>query len=355
MARKQWSDQDKARFAEEREQRLVELQNQLEHGLSEMMTATGWTAWLRIATRFHTYSFRNQVLICQQHPEATQVAGYRAWQAAGRQVRRGERSITVVAPVTKPVVDADGQPELDEKGNKRRRISGFKPSPVFDISQTDGPDLPVRPQTLAIELEGDAPPGMWDSLAGYVAAQGFQLMSSTELGRVDGVTRWAPPEVLIREGLSPAHAATVLAHEAGHVSLHDPGAGKSLPCRGVTEVEAESFAYVVAAHHGLDTAPTSFEYLAGWATAAAKKAGCSPEQIMADTAERIRTAVGVYLDSAEQNTSPHPATSYTRAVRAQLHVEATAPSLERSLIHRPEHRRTTARTRPAIAPGQGSM
>lgn len=349
MARKHWNAQDKARFAEEREQRLAELQDQLQHGLSEMMTANGWTAWLQIAARFHTYSLRNQVLICQQRPEATQVAGYRAWQAAGRQVRRGERSITVIAPVTKPVIDADGQPELDEQGNKRRRITGFKPSPVFDIAQTDGPDLPERPQPSIIELEGDAPPGMWDSLANYVTAHGFHLMSSSELGRVDGMTRWRPPEVLIREGLSPAHAATVLAHEAGHVSLHDPGAGKPPPCRGVVEVEAESFAYVVAAHHGLDTAPTSFEYLAGWASAAAKKAGCSAEQIMAETAERIRTAVGVYLDSTEQHTSPHPSTSYTRAVRAQLRLDATTPPSEKRLVNRPEHRRTTAATRPAIA------
>lgn len=348
MARRELDAAQKAELEQKRQERVSQLQEELAKGIEAMMSGGGWAEWLEMARRFPQYSLRNQVLILRQNPNATQVAGYRAWQAMGRQVRRGERAIAVMAPIARTVTDDEaGRREGEERG---RRIVGFKPSSVFDISQTDGPPLPCSGP--AVQLRGAAPPGMWDSVAGFIIAHGFTVGESTVLGRADGVTRYPTREVLIKQGLPPAESAAALAHEAGHVALHAPAERPPAHCRGMVEVETESFAYVVSAEHGLDSQPTSFDYIAGWATEAARQRDCSTSQILTETAERVRQAVIGYLKHREGPSGHHPAMAYAVDMNRRLRSPGL-PANRSGTIHHTAERHHTLIHRPQRPPSPG--
>jgi hypothetical protein len=251
--------------------KLEELQAQIEAGVAELVGGEDWQRWLSVAARFPRYSFRNQLLILAQRPDARAVMGYRAWQALGHQVRRGERSIDILAPCTYKAKAKNTEPESDdpsdedrddsEEGRPRRILRGFRVAHVFDISQTDGGHVtpPARPALL----EGDAPAGLWDTLAAQIRAAGFTLGRATIPSRANGVTNFAARTVTIAEHLAAAQACKTLAHELAHTALHD-GSEYAMGCRGRAEIEAESVAYIVCHAAGLTTAAYSFGYVAHW-------------------------------------------------------------------------------------------
>lgn len=224
---------------------------QLVQAVSSLVTSDDWQAMLNVAQRFHRYSPSNCLLIMLQCPDATQVAGYRKWQELGRQVRKGERSIRILAPVVIKKPDPE-KPNEEPKP----RVVGFRGTSVFDVSQTDGDDLPdVSPELLTGEEPGD----VWDKLAKQVAAQGFMLERG-DCGRANGVTMHLERRVIVRPDLEPAQACKTLAHELAHVIMH----ADDRPCRGQIEVEAESVAYLVTDALGIDSAGYTFPYVAGW-------------------------------------------------------------------------------------------
>ncbi len=294
-------DRDAAETA--RKATLESMHSQLAERVGSLDSLETWGAWLRFANSFHRYSFNNTVLIWSQKPEATMVAGYRAWQAKGRQVRRGERSIKVFGPVTtrEPKLDDQGRPEraADGKPVQEVRIVGVKPVSVFDVSQTDGDPLPEPPQ--ATLLTGQAPPGLWDALQGFVEAQGYTV-SRGDCGDANGVTMFDSRQVRVRADIDDAAAVKTLAHEAGHVLLHAPDQRQPFTCRGVIEVEAESVAFMVTAAHGLDASQYTFNYVAGWAHQAATPDGPSVEEIVKATGQRVIGAT----DRILQATQPAP-------------------------------------------------
>ena len=313
---RQTTAEDKHVWAQQRQEKLTALQGQLADGLQQLMEATGWMAWLKVAQHFHTYSLNNQVLITIQSPSATQVAGYRAWQATGRQVRKGEKGISILAPVTAPRTSPDGHPVLDANGTQLRGIVGVKPATVFDISQTDGPLLP-RPTEARTLLQGHAPEGMWDNLEQYASRAGFKV----HIGdcEAEGLTHFLRRDITILRGFAPAHSASVLAHEVGHATMHDPHTDKgqaTIPCRGLVEVEAESFAWLVNNDWGLDSTPDSFHYLAGWTASAAKEKNTTPLEILTATAGRVRAAATHYLDYRHHNQA-HPVTALAEQVNRE--------------------------------------
>jgi len=279
-------DRDAALAA--RQETLEALHTQLAERVGSLDSAEEWGAWLRFATSFHRYSFNNTVLIWSQRPDATLIAGYRAWQAKGRQVRRGETAIKVLGPVLKraPKLDRDGEPVLDAEGKPVYgvQIVGVKPVSVFDVAQTDGDPLPERP--TAQLLTGQAPPGLWDSLQRFVEAEGYAV-SCGDCGTSNGQTDFLQHQVRVRDDIDDAQAVKTLAHEAGHVLLHAPERRDGLDCRGLIEVEAESVAYLVTAAHGLDASQYTFNYVAGWAHRAAAAVGASVEEIVKSTGQRV--------------------------------------------------------------------
>lgn len=294
-------DRDAAETA--RKATLESMHSQLAERVGSLDSLEAWGAWLRFANSFHRYSFNNTVLIWSQRPEATMVAGYRAWQAKGRQVRRGEQSIKVFGPVTtrEPKLDDQGRPVCgaDGKPVQEVRIVGVKPVSVFDVSQTDGDPLPEPPPAKL--LTGQAPPGLWDALQGFVEAQGYRV-SRGDCGDANGVTMFDSRQVRVRADIDDAAAVKTLAHEAGHVLLHAPDQRQPFTCRGVIEVEAESVAFMVTAAHGLDASQYTFNYVAGWAHQAATPDGPSVEDIVKATGQRVIGAT----DRILQTTQPAP-------------------------------------------------
>ena len=233
-----------------------ELLEQLHQGIEALTTTEAWTAWLDVARHLPSYSLNNLILLWTQKPEATQVAGYRAWKALGRQVRKGERGLRILAPCTYKTTD-------DETGEERHVVRGFRSVAVFDISQTDGDPLPSAP---VVTLTGEVPRLFRQQLSCLIRAEGFTFRQGPmPHGHEDanGVTDWGTRTVTVRDDLTDAQAAKTTAHELAHVLLHGPGCRLD---RGTREVEAESVAYLVCATAGLDASGYSFGYVAGWAS-----------------------------------------------------------------------------------------
>jgi antirestriction protein ArdC len=286
--------------------KIEDLQAEIESGVADLVAGEGWQRWLAIAAKFPRYSFRNQLLIRAQRPDARLVMGYRAWQALGHQVRRGEQSISILAPCTyktkKAQLEAD-RPDGDpsdtdnEEGNGmgRRVLRGFRAAHVFDITQTDG-DAVQPPERPAL-LEGEAPTGLWDALAARIAAAGYTLSRADIPNGANGVTDFASKLVTVALHLSPAQAAKTLAHELAHTQMHD-GTEYAAGCRGRAEIEAESVAYIICHTAGLTTAGYSFGYVAHWANGDPKE--------LHRTAERVAAAARTILEATGHLTGADP-------------------------------------------------
>jgi len=201
----------------------------LELAVLDVQDSDTFKAYLRMAAKFHKYSFGNILLIASQRPEATRVAGFRTWQALGRFVRRGEKGIAIVVPFRSLRDNDEGEVE-----ERVRFGAGY----VFDVSQTEGPDLPEVEVPL---LTGDG------------GAAGFWQLATR--------TIWIAP------GLSTDQAAKTFAHELAHA--FDPESATYAEWRGEREAVAEAVAFVVCERYGLDTSARSVPYIAGWSQDAA--------------------------------------------------------------------------------------
>jgi antirestriction protein ArdC len=262
-----------------REDRVAALVEELHDGVSLLTTTEGWHSFLATAVRFHRYSFWNTVAILCQRPDATRIAGYQTWRRLGRQVRRGERGIRILAPCTYRVRDEETD---DDPG--RLVLRGWRVATVFDLVQTDGQPLPEPPVTM---LDGDAPAGLRDQLAALIRSDGYEftvapLPTGTPAGAL-GVTDHATRHVTVRADLPDAQQAKTTAHELAHVRLH-----RGTTDRPTAEIEAESVAYVVCGAVGLATDAYSFGYLATWASG-------DTDAIRA-TGERVITSARAVLD-----------------------------------------------------------
>lgn len=316
---------------------VAELHQQLADAVARIETGEQWQAWLAFAQSLHQYSFNNLILIWAQCPTATAVASYRTWQGLNRQVRRGEKAIRVLAPMTRRVPVADQQDEKvvrdDGSTVHRHQILGFKPVPVFDIAQTDGPDLPQPPGPVL--LAGEAPTGLWDALVGEVSERGYRLLRGPvdKLAGANGVTKIVEREVWVRDDVDDAQAVKTLTHELAHVMLHtDPA--QPTNCAGIREVEAESVAHLVMAAHGLDTGAYTFPYVAVWAQPVAAAEHKRLTDIITRTGTRVVQTAHTILDAVPPATEPDPAgAALTARVTAStersrdLHDQAAFPAL----------------------------
>lgn len=283
-----------------------------------LQSSADWKAALDTAARFHRYSFGNSLLIAASHarsyaegrvpdPQPDLVAGYRTWQGLGRQVMRGQQGHTILCPRTRTVRDAatpDGDdrtesraepPDGDVVVSARRRVTGWTTATVFSLSQTEGDPLPLPPRPVL--LQGAAPPGLWDGLVAQLQDLGFGVVTvptSDDIRGANGVTNFTTRLVRVRTDMDDAAQVKTLAHELGHVLLHDPARTGTDPReihRGVLEVEAESVAYLIGAAHGMDTTGYTLPYVATWA------GGKDPAATVRSTAERVVRTARTILDS----------------------------------------------------------
>ena len=300
-----------------RRETVEQLHQQLADGIASLDNRDEWQRYLIFARGFHHYSFANQLLLMVAKPEATAVAGYRAWQAKGYQVRRGEKAIRILGPVTRrlPLNDPTGRPPLDEQGRQRhgQEIIGVRPVSVWDISQTDGPPVPEAPQPVL--LTGQAPPGLWDSLSEIVVQQGYRLERG-DCGSANGLTSYAERIVRVRDDVDEASQVRTLAHEIGHVLLADPAqVGGLVDCRGLREVEAESIAFMVSEAHGLRSGQYTFNYVTGWASQASDT--LTAEQVVRATGQRVIDTV----DKILAHTKPATTSSEILAAAVETSVD----------------------------------
>ena len=248
----------------------------LESGVEELFTSNRYQEFLKTMAKFHNYSFNNTMLIAMQRPDATLVTSYKNWQSMGRQVMKGEKGITIIAPAPykkmkekevldenqRPIMGTDGKPKTEQV---EVTVPHFKAVTVFDIAQTSGePIQTLEPELLTAAVQD------FDSFM-----QAIQKISPVPIrfdeidGNANGYYHNADKEIVIKKGLSESQTLKTAIHETAHAKLHDKEIMESLGVekdRLTKEVEAESVAYCVCSSFGLDTSDYSFPYIAGWSS-----------------------------------------------------------------------------------------
>ncbi|HUZ26601.1 MAG TPA: toprim domain-containing protein [Streptosporangiaceae bacterium] len=297
------------------EQALAELRERAAGQTRALASGEDWARWLRIAARFPGWSFTNVMLIVGQWPAATLVAGYDQWQARGRQVRKGEPGIQVIAEPGQPP-GAVGQQRAGRAGRGTLRQEAGKPwvAYVWDVSQTTGP--PVHDPAEPFPDHSAMLPGLWDALTWLARREGFAVERAVS-GDGDGETSWSGHRIRVNAGLDGLAAARALLHELGHVlahggAVHVPGESTA-GCRGVRKVEADSVTFIVAARLGMDTSLYTWPFVASWAGSDPR---ARPEETVRAAGSRITQAAAViisHLDAALFGTSAGD----TPAVRAE--------------------------------------
>lgn len=300
-----------------RDAKLDELHERLTGAVEQLVTGEDWKRTLEFAARFRARSFGNTLLIWAQHldafdqgrlpsPEPTYVAGYKQWQSLGRQVEKGQPGYMIFAPVTGRFASSTpqdaaswrrlGRFEKPKPGEAvHSRMVGAKPAYVWDVSQTAGDPIPQRPSPVL--LEGEAPEGLWEGLAGLVEAEGFAVRRVEHAGMIhgaNGLTDYTSRTVAVRTDMDAAAQVKTLAHELAHVKLHGPNNPDATGHRGIGEVEAESVALMIGAAHGMDTSSYTIPYVSGWAGTVKDK---DPAEVVQAIGERVRKAAGAILDA----------------------------------------------------------
>ena len=256
--------------------KLKEITDKLENGIKGIFEGGQYKTYLNILSKFHNYSFNNCLLIAIQKPDATLVAGFNAWKKNfKRHVKKGEKGIKIIAPAPykakkeveqldakgKPIVGADGKPVKEEL---EITIPAFTVATVFDVSQTDGEPLP---QLGTGELTGSVE--QYNDF--FIVLKGVSPVpidfEKIKTG-AKGYFHIAEKRIAINEGMSGLQTLKTLIHEIAHARIHDidKNAPKDIsrPDRRTREVEAESIAYTVCQHYGIDTSDYSFGYIAEW-------------------------------------------------------------------------------------------
>ena len=231
----------------------------LEEGVSEVFKGGRIKEYLDVMSRFYDYSPRNCMLILMQRPDATRVASYRKWQSDfGRQVKKGEKAIRILAPVPRKFTTKEIDPDTGQEVEHEHKWTGFRAVPVFDVSQTEGEELPSLTSRLTGGLEGFE--AMRDRITEAVPVPVEFDADITANGCYDPVDK----AIKVKGGLGEQQTIKTLLHEWAHSLLHADGAEHEGDSRDAKEVQAEGTAYIVCNALGIDASDYSFGYVAGW-------------------------------------------------------------------------------------------
>ena len=289
-------------------EKLKEITDRLEQGIAELFDSERYKEYLRVMSKFHNYSFNNTLLIAMQKPDASLVAGFSAWKNNfGRNVMKGQKGIKIIAPspykikqemqkidphTQKPIIGKDGKPVTEEK---EVTIPAYKVVSVFDVSQTEGKELP----DIAVdELTGDVD-RYKDFFAALEKTSPVPIAFENIEGGSHGYYHLEDKRIAINEGMSELQTLKTAIHEIAHAKLHDidlnaPKDEQPRVDRRTREVEAESVAYTVCQHYGLDTSDYSFGYVAGWSS------GRELSELKSSL-ETIRSAAAEIINSIDEN------------------------------------------------------
>lgn len=278
-------------------EKMKQTLDKLEAGVMEFFTSEKYITYLQVMSKFHTYSANNQVLIAMQMPEATAVAGYNSWiRNFDRHVKRGEKSITILAPMkVKIKIDTDRRDADGKIIQEERETIKFRPVSVFDVSQTEGKPLPQ----IISELAGNV--SRYEQLLDAARqAAPYPIEIRAVEGSAKGWCNFTQEKIIIKEGMSEAQTLKTAFHETAHARIH---AGDTDKSREQKEVEAESIAYVVCSHFGLDTSDYTFGYVATWAGRQDINLLKQSMQTISQTAKAIITDVERAMEEPELTAS----------------------------------------------------
>ena len=266
--------------AKSEKQKVQEITEKLEQGIKELFESEKYKTYLNTMSKFHNYSFNNTMLIAMQKPEATLVAGFKAWQKNfDRHVKKGEKGIRILAPAPYKIkeeqekldpvtgeimLDKNGMPVTEEVEIK---IPAFRVVPVFDVSQTDGKELP---DIGVNELSGSVE-DYEDFMQALTEVSPVPITYEDIEGEAKGYFHTTDHRIAIQEGMSQSQTVKTAIHEVAHAKLHDRERNQDIDAvldkdRNTKEVGAESVAYTVCQHFGIDTSDYSFGYIAGWSS-----------------------------------------------------------------------------------------
>lgn len=243
----------------EKNKKLSDTLKKVEEGINEVRNGDKYKTFLRTMAKFHSYSFNNLILIMLQRPDASLVAGFNKWKEMKRCVKKGEKGIVILAPCpTKYVVEEENE-ETGEMEKTEIKRTFFKPVHVFDVSQTEGEPIP----DICDELEGSVD-DYKAIVDGLVSISPVPVSFEDVSGGAKGYFSRDKKVVVVKKGMSEIQSIKTLAHEITHAILHgDKGEARSFS-RSEKEIQAESVAFAVCDHFGIDTSDYSFEYLTSW-------------------------------------------------------------------------------------------
>lgn len=238
---------------------MKELSDRLTQGIKELFSSDRYRDYLTTASKFHQYSSRNAMLIYLQKPNATYVAGFNAWNNMQRSINKGETGIRILVPIPhKKTVnvnhDEHGRP-LPFPQQKEITTTSFRPAYVFDVSQTNGRELPKLVTQMMGQVHDYST--LMESLQ---QISPYPIVFGALDDGVNGRCNYSTQQVVLRENLSQEQAIKTAIHEIAHAKLHGGGNVD----RATSELQAESVAYMVCQHFNIDSSQFSFGYIVGW-------------------------------------------------------------------------------------------
>ena len=295
-------------------QKVKEITDKLEAGLKELFESEKYKSYLSTMSKFHNYSFNNTLLIAMQKLEATLVAGYQAWQKNfERHVNKGEKAIRILAPAPYKIKEerdkldpVTGEMMFDENGMPQKEetevtIPAFRAVSVFDVSQTDGkpiPELEVNELLSTVE-------GYEDFVQALMNISPVPIAFEDIPGDSKGYFSTAEKRIAVQENMSESQTLKTMVHEVAHSMLHDKEVNQSMDIpvkdRNTKEVEAESVAFTVCQHFGIDTSDYSFGYIAGWSSGRNMKELKSSLDTIRKTASELITGIEGAMQELQLN------------------------------------------------------
>ena len=298
-------------------EKVKEITDKLEQGIKDLFNSDRYKEYLSAMSKFHNYSFRNTILILMQKPDASYIAGFNTWKNEfKRAVRKGEKGIKILAPapykkeIEETAHDKDGNPILNADGSNRTTtktitVPAFKITTVFDLSQTDGKEIP----TIANQLTGNV-----EDYEKFFKALKAISPVPVELEDIDraanGYYHLTEKRIAVRNDLSETQTIKTTIHEIAHAKLHalpekeeNEVIEDDRPDNRTREVQAESIAYTVCQHFGIDTSDYSFGYVAGWSGGKETAELKASLEVIRATADEMITDISEKLKELEKEKS----------------------------------------------------
>lgn len=294
-------------------QKVQEITEKLEQGIKELFESEKYKTYLNTMSKFHNYSFNNTMLIAMQKPDATLVAGFKDWQKNfDRHVKKGEKGIRILAPAPYKIKEERDKIDpvtqellLDKNGNPQKEeveitIPAFRAVSVFDLSQTDGKPIP---ELTAKELLSDVE-GYQDMIRAVEAISPVPIELEEIAGDSKGYYDREAKRIAVQENMSESQTLKTMIHEVAHSKLHSKEVEQDEQMRkdrNTKEVEAESVAYTVCQHFGIDTSDYSFGYIAGWSSGRDTKELRSSMDTIRKTASELITGIEEQLQELQRD------------------------------------------------------